>query len=111
MPRHFIKTTAAVIVCFLLVSMTKSPKTVRATLSDKPNSTSAARGSTMSPPGREPLYARHGMVVSSSAIASEIGRDILKQGGNAIDAAVATAFAMAVTWPSAGNIGGGGFIL
>jgi gamma-glutamyltranspeptidase/glutathione hydrolase len=63
------------------------------------------------PPGREPLYARHGMVVSSSAIASEIGRDILKQGGNAIDAAVATAFAMAVTWPSAGNIGGGGFIL
>ncbi|HTF16903.1 MAG TPA: gamma-glutamyltransferase, partial [Chryseolinea sp.] len=63
------------------------------------------------PPGREPIYARHGMVVSSSAIASEIGRDILKQGGNAIDAAVATAFAMAVTWPSAGNIGGGGFIV
>jgi gamma-glutamyltranspeptidase/glutathione hydrolase len=63
------------------------------------------------PPGREPVYARHGMVVSSSAIASEIGRDILKQGGNAIDAAVATAFAMAVTWPSAGNIGGGGFIV
>lgn len=62
-------------------------------------------------PGREPIYARHGMVVSSSAIASEIGRDILKQGGNAIDAAVATAFAMAVTWPSAGNIGGGGFIV
>lgn len=63
------------------------------------------------PPGRTPFYARHAMVVSSSAIASEIGRDIMKQGGNAIDAAVATAFAMAVTWPSAGNIGGGGFIV
>ena len=61
--------------------------------------------------GRVPLAAKNGMVVSSSLIASEIGRDILKQGGNAIDAAVATAFAMAVTWPSAGNIGGGGFIV
>lgn len=56
-------------------------------------------------------YARNGIVSSSSMIASEIGRDILKQGGNAIDAAVATAFAMAVTWPAAGNIGGGGFIV
>lgn len=56
-------------------------------------------------------YARNGMVASSSMIASEIGRDVLRQGGNAIDAAIATAFAMAVTWPAAGNIGGGGFIV
>jgi gamma-glutamyltranspeptidase/glutathione hydrolase len=51
------------------------------------------------------------MVVSTSSIASQIGVDILKQGGNAIDASIATAFALAVTHPAAGNIGGGGFIV
>src|ERR1700740_1784326 len=53
--------------------------------------------------------AEHGLVVAQEKIAARIGADILRQGGNAVDAAVATGFAMAVTYPRAGNIGGGGF--
>ena len=55
--------------------------------------------------------AKLGMVITQSDIASQIGFEVIKNGGNAIDAAVATAFAMAVTHPTAGNIGGGGFIV
>ncbi|MFO0843800.1 MAG: gamma-glutamyltransferase [Gemmataceae bacterium] len=54
---------------------------------------------------------RHGMVVAVSPPGADVGRDVLLAGGNAVDAAVATAFAMAVTYPSAGNLGGGGFML
>ena len=52
-----------------------------------------------------------GMVVAQERLAAEVGRDVLSKGGNAVDAAVATGFAMAVTYPRAGNIGGGGFML
>jgi gamma-glutamyltranspeptidase / glutathione hydrolase len=58
-----------------------------------------------------PVIARHGMVVTQEAEASRVGLDILKRGGNAVDAAVAVGFALAVTLPRAGNIGGGGFML
>ena len=58
-----------------------------------------------------PPFAKNGMVVSASQLASQIGVDIMKSGGNAIDAAVATGFALAVTYPQAGNIGGGGFLV
>lgn len=57
------------------------------------------------------VYAKNGMVVSASKIASEVGVDVLKNGGNAVDASVAVGFALAVTYPSAGNIGGGGFMV
>ncbi|CAK7192131.1 Glutathione hydrolase proenzyme [Commensalibacter sp. Nvir] len=58
----------------------------------------------------QPVASSKGMVVSASKLAAEVGANILRQGGNAADAAVAVAYAMAVTYPAAGNIGGGGFL-
>src|SRR5271156_4437118 len=60
---------------------------------------------------RQPVHARHGMVVAQEPLATDVGVAVLQSGGNAIDAAVAVGFALAVTHPFAGNLGGGGFLL
>lgn len=79
-----------------------------------PVATIAQTRDSYTPPSPDSIHAvvaQHGMVVAQERIAAEIGADIMKRGGNAVDAAVATGFAMAVTYPRAGNIGGGGFMV
>jgi len=71
----------------------------------------AVFGALCAPVEAAPVQARRSMVVSQSLLASEVGAKVLAEGGHAVDAAVATAMALAVTHPSAGNIGGGGFLL
>src|SRR5215813_6924665 len=57
-----------------------------------------------------PVAAENGMVVSAQHLATDVGVDVLKKGGNAVDAAVAVGYALAVVYPTAGNVGGGGFM-
>jgi gamma-glutamyltranspeptidase / glutathione hydrolase len=60
---------------------------------------------------KDPVRAKHGMVVAQEPLAADVGLEVLKRGGNAVDAAIAVGFALAATHPAAGNVGGGGFML
>ncbi|MFN0112867.1 MAG: gamma-glutamyltransferase [Blastocatellia bacterium] len=88
----------------LLLSLLAAPPSFKPILStDLTPSAQAA--------SRPPVRGKHGMVSSVSEIASQVGVDVMKRGGNAVDAAVAVGLALAVVWPTAGNIGGGGFMV
>ena len=106
---HLIKgLTFGLISCISLTLPTAMAKTTTKTVTNVKLSTGAIYSQMAI---HHPVWAANGMVASQEALATQIGVDIMKQGGNAIDAAVAVGYALAVTLPRAGNLGGGGFML
>ncbi|HQR33551.1 MAG TPA: gamma-glutamyltransferase [Blastocatellia bacterium] len=100
-----LRKTHSTILCFvLLLSLIAAPCSIKPVL--VPDFTPASEAAS-----RPPVRGKHGMVSSVSEIASQVGVDVMKRGGNAVDAAVAVGLALAVVWPTAGNIGGGGFMV
>jgi gamma-glutamyltranspeptidase/glutathione hydrolase len=105
-PKHaFSSLTASLLVAFLLVG--NLPVVAKDAAKNTAKSTAILSARDIF----HPVFAHHGMVSTQEATATRIGVDILKKGGNAVDAAVAVGFALAVTLPRAGNIGGGGFMM
>ncbi len=97
----------AAVAALLLVSAGRAAPTISTQALDVTGSTAARAALAKA----VPVTARHAMVVTAQHLASEVGVNILKQGGNAVDAAVAVGYALAVVHPCCGNIGGGGFML